>query len=175
MFFKTSNPAALSAWDKFVASNQQLSEEARHLDDVLGYGCRSVFSSGIGGRRFHGVSFPGDERPFARELWTVQRAASGNSCRPRTSRIPAHLREQAKELTGVWHSNIPATYARTDALLPALGLDFSATIFGPLEWFRAGDVIYVMTGMKPARNDMAEILSDEYYKARKQELEASKT
>ncbi|MCZ6343872.1 hypothetical protein O5286_29195, partial [Escherichia coli] len=27
-------------------------------------------------------------------------------------------------------------------------LDFSATIFGPLQWFRVGDVIYVMTGSR---------------------------
>lgn len=174
MFFKTSHPAALSAWDKFVAANQQLSEEARHLDAVLGCGCRSVFSTGIGGRHFHGVNFPGDERPFARELWTVQRSASGNSCRPRTSRIPAHLREQAKALANVWHENVPVTYARTDALLPALGLDFSATLFGPLEWFRNGDVIYVMTAMKPTHGRMTEILSDEFYEAKKQTREGRK-
>jgi hypothetical protein len=175
MFFKTSHPVALSAWDKLAAANQQLREEARRLDAVLGCGCRSVFSTGIGGCHFHGVNFPGDERPFARELWTVQRAASGNSCRPRTSRIPAHLRVQAKELANVWDENVPVTYARTDALLPALGLDFSATLFGPLEWFRNGDVIYVMTAMKPTRAHMVEILSDEFYEARKLMQKARKT
>ncbi len=174
MFFKTSHPAALSAWDKFVEANRQLSKEALRLDAVLGCGCRSVFSTGIDGRHFHGVNFPGDKRPFARELWTVQRAASGNSCRPRTSRIPAHLQEQAKALAKVWHENIPVTYARTDALLPALGLDFSATLFGPLEWFRNGDVIYVMTATNPTHERMTEILSDEFYEARKQAREARK-
>ncbi len=168
MFFKTSNPAALLAWDQFMADCLKLREEARHLDKVLGCGCRSVFSTGIGGRHFHGVNFPGNERPFSRELWTVQRPASGNSCRPRTSRIPAHLREQARELAKIWQENIPVTYARTDALLPALGLDFSATIFGPLQWFRVGDVIYVMTGMTPAQGRMTEILSDEFIRAQKQ-------
>ena len=110
MFFKTSNPAALLAWDQFMADCLKLREEARHLDKVLGCGCRSVFSTGIGGRYFHGVNFPGNERPFSRELWTVQRPASGNSCRPRTSRIPVHLREQAKELAKIWQENIPVTY-----------------------------------------------------------------
>ncbi|EOU5062921.1 hypothetical protein ACODF4_005143, partial [Escherichia coli] len=67
MFFKTSNPAALLAWDQFMADCLKLREEARHLDKVLGCGCRSVFSTGIGGRHFHGVNFPANERPFSPE------------------------------------------------------------------------------------------------------------
>lgn len=107
MFFKTSNPAALLAWDQFMADCLKLREEARHLDKVLGCGCRSVFSTGIGGRYFHGVNFPGNERPFSRELWTVQRPASGNSCRPRTSRIIGHIDNiPAPELESRWPRSV---------------------------------------------------------------------
>ncbi|EIM7371665.1 hypothetical protein LNZ71_003773 [Salmonella enterica] len=168
MFFKTSNPAALAAWEQYLLDSQQLNVEARKLADVLGCGGRAVFKHDVGGRWFYAMSFPGEERPFARELWTVQRETTGWSCEPRRSRIPAHLRTQAKELADIWHDNRPATAARTDALLPALGLDFGVTFFGPLEWFRAGDVIYVSTGIKPSHDRMVEILSDEFYTAKKQ-------
>ncbi|EJG5922335.1 hypothetical protein NAE50_000672 [Salmonella enterica] len=168
MFFKTSYPAALAAWDQYLLDSQQLNAEARKLADVLGCGGRAVFKHDVGGRRFYAMSFPGEERPFARELWTVQRETTDWSCEPRRSRIPAHLLTLAKELADIWHDNRPATAARTDALLPALGLDFGVTLFGPLEWFRAGDVIYVSAGIKPSHERMVEILSDEFYTAKKQ-------
>ncbi|ECU8054525.1 hypothetical protein BJH40_17245 [Salmonella enterica subsp. enterica serovar Tilene] len=172
MFFKTSNPVALAAWDQYLLDGQKLNEEARKIEQVLGFGGRAVFKNDVGGRRFYAMSFPGEERPFARELWTVQRETTGWSCEPRRSRIPAHLRAMAKELADLWHDNRPVTAARTDALLPALGLDFGVTLFGPLEWFRAGDVIYVSAGIKPSHERMVEILSDEFYAAKKQ-MEAS--
>ncbi|EED3047358.1 hypothetical protein QG11_08540 [Salmonella enterica subsp. enterica serovar Virchow] len=168
MFFKTSNPAALAAWDQYLLDSQKLNEEARKLAEVLGGGGRAVFKTDVGGRRFYAMSFPGEERPFARELWTVQRETTGWSCEPRRSRIPAHLRTLAKELADTWHDYRPVTSARTDALLPALGLDFSVTFFGVLEWFRVGDVIYVRAGIKPSHDRMVEILSDEFQAARKQ-------
>ncbi|ELH1937236.1 hypothetical protein RPH50_001943 [Salmonella enterica] len=168
MFFKTSNPAALAAWDQYLLDSQKLNEEARKLADVLGGGGRAVFKNDVGGRRFYAMSFPGEDRPFARELWTVQRETTGWSCEPRRSRIPAHLRTLAKELADVWHDYCPMTSARTDVLLPALGLDFSVTFFGSLEWFRVGDVIYVRAGIKPSHDRMVEILSDEFYAAKKQ-------
>lgn len=167
MFFKTSNLAALVEWDRYLLDNQTLSEEARKLEVALGFGCRSVFNVSIGGRRFHGVQFPNDERPFARELWTVQRKASGWSCVPRL-RVPARLRAQATALMDVWRDYRPVTHARTDDLLSVLGLDFSVTLFGPFEWFRVGDVIYLGVSIKPSCNHMVEILSDEFYAARKQ-------
>ncbi|EJJ4075596.1 hypothetical protein NI359_003869 [Salmonella enterica] len=168
MFFKTSNFSALAAWDQYLLDSQQLNVEARKLADVLGCGGRAVFKNDVGGRRFYAMSFPGEERPFARELWTVQRETTGWSCKPRRSRIPAHLRALAKELADVWNVYRPVTSARTDALLPALGLDFSVTFFGSLEWFRVGDVIYVRAGIKPSHDRMIEILSDEFYSAKKQ-------
>lgn len=168
MFFKTSNPAALAAWDQYLLDSQKLNEEARKLAEVLGGGGRAVFKTDVGGRRFYAMSFPGEERPFARELWTVQRKTTGWSCESRRSRIPAHLRTLAKELADTWHDYRPVTSARTDALLPALGLDFSVTFFGSLEWFRVGDVIYVSAGIKPSNDRMVEILSDEFYAAKKQ-------
>ncbi|EAO9637448.1 hypothetical protein BHZ79_05560 [Salmonella enterica] len=168
MFFKTSNSAALAAWDQYLLDSQKLNEEARKLADVLGCGGRAVFKNDVGGRRFYAMSFPGEERPFARELWTVQREATGWGCEPRRSRIPAHLRTLAKELADVWNTYRPVTSARTDALLPALGLDFSVTFFGSLEWFRVGNVIYVRAGIKPSHDRMVEILSDEFYAAKKQ-------
>ncbi|EBC0454964.1 hypothetical protein CSK53_01895 [Salmonella enterica] len=168
MFFKTSNPAALAAWDQYLLNSQKLNEEARELAEILGGGGRAVFKTDVGGRRFYAMSFPGEERPFARELWTVQQKATGWSCEPRRSRIPAHLRTLAKELADTWHDYRPVTSARTDALLPALGLDFSVTFFGSLEWFRVGDVIYVSAGIKPSHDRMVEILSDEFYAAKKQ-------
>lgn len=168
MFFKTSNSAALAAWDQYLLDSQKLNEEARKLADVLGCGGRAVFKHDAGGRRFYAMSFPGEERPFSRELWTVQRETTGWSCEPRRSRVPAHLRPLAKELADVWNTYRPVTSARTDALLPALGLDFGVTLFGPLEWFRVGDVIYVSAGIKPSHDRMIEILSDEFNTAKKQ-------
>lgn len=168
MFFKTSNPAALAAWDQYQLDCQKVRAEARELEAVLGCGGRALFRVDISGCCFHGMCFPDNLRPFARELWTVQRATTGWSCEPRRSRIPAHLRALAKELAGVWDTYRPITIARTDALLLALGLDFSATFFGPLEWLRVGDVIYVSAGIKPAHDRMVEILSDEFYAAKKQ-------
>lgn len=168
MFFKTSNPAALVAWDQYLLDSQKLNEEARKLAEVLGGGGRAVFKTDVSGCRFYAMSFPGEERPFARELWTVQRETTGWSCEPRRSRIPARLRTLAKELADTWHDYRPVTSARTDALLPALGLDFSVTFFGSLEWFRVGDVIYVSAGIKPSNDRMVEILSDEFYAAKKQ-------
>ncbi|EJC3638766.1 hypothetical protein MYX88_003861 [Salmonella enterica] len=168
MFFKTSNPAALAAWDQYQSDCQKVRAEAKELEAALGCGGRALFRVDVAGCRFHGMCFPDNLRPFARELWTVQRATTGWSCEPRRSRIPAHLREQAKALAELWHNLRPVTYARTDALLPALGLDFGVTLFGPLQWFRAGDVIYVSAGIKPSHDRMVEILSDEFYAAKKQ-------
>ncbi|EHL4535587.1 hypothetical protein KCE03_000998 [Salmonella enterica subsp. enterica serovar 4,[5],12:b:-] len=168
MFFKTSNPAALAAWDQYLLDSQKLNEEARKFAEVLGGGGRAVFKTDVGGRRFYAMSFPGEERPFARELWTVQRETTGWSCEPRRSRIPAHLRTLAKELADTWHDYRPVTSARTNALLSALGLDFSIALFGGLQWFRVGDVIYVSAGIKPSHDRMVEILSDEFYVAKKQ-------
>ncbi|EIN0890899.1 hypothetical protein LOE83_003699 [Salmonella enterica] len=168
MFFKTSNPAALAAWDQYLLDSQKVRAEAKELEAALGCGGRALFRVDISGCRFHGMCFPDNLRPFARELWTVQRATTGWSCEPRRSRIPAHLRALAKELAGVWDTYRPITIARTDALLLALGLDFSATFFGSLEWFRVGDVIYVSAGIKPSHDRMIEILSDEFQAARKQ-------
>ncbi|ECE1040671.1 hypothetical protein AIG27_08185 [Salmonella enterica subsp. enterica] len=168
MFFRTSNPAALAAWDQYLLDSQTLNKEARKFEQILGYGGRSVFKHNVGGRYFYAISFPGEARPFARELWTVQRESTNWSCEPRRSRIPAHLRTLAKELADVWNTHRPVTSARTDALLPALGLDFSVTFFGPLNWFRVGDVIYVSAGIKPSHDRMVEILSDEFDAARRQ-------
>ncbi|EBW4027999.1 hypothetical protein G8935_003101 [Salmonella enterica] len=168
MFFKTSNPAALAAWDQYQFDCQKVRTEAKELEAALGCGGRALFRVDVAGCRFHGMCFPDNLRPFARELWTVQRATTGWSCEPRRSRIPAHLRALAKELAGVWDTYRPITIARTDALLLALGLDFSATFFGPLEWVRTGDVIYVSAGIKPSHDRMIEILSDEFQAARKQ-------
>ncbi|EBG9351232.1 hypothetical protein CEL49_03450 [Salmonella enterica] len=172
MLFKTSNPAALAAWDQYQFDCQKMRAEAKELEAALGCGGRALFRVDISGCRFHGMCFADNLRPFARELWTVQRATTGWSCKPRRSRIPAHLRALAKELEGIWDTYRPITIARTDALLLALGLDFSATFFGPLEWFRVGDVIYVSAGIKPSHDRMIEILSDEFYAAKKQ-VEAS--
>ncbi|ELA6430927.1 hypothetical protein RGF35_005208, partial [Escherichia coli] len=58
-------------------------------------------------------------------------------------------------------------YARTDALLFWLGIDFSAIMFGPVKWFCVEDVIYLECGVKPANQKMTEILSDEFYAAEK--------
>lgn len=168
MFFKTSNSAALAAWDQYQFDCQKVRAEAKELEAALGCGGRALFRVDVAGCRFHGMCFPDNLRPFARELWTIQRATTGWSCEPRRSRIPAHLRALAKELAGVWDTYRPITIARTDALLLALGLDFSAIFFGPLEWFRVGDVIYVSAGIKPSHDRMIEILSDEFQAARKQ-------
>lgn len=168
MFFKTSHPDVLTAWDQYVSDCQKLHSEARELERVLGCGARALFYTSVDGRRFKGICFPVSARPFAPELWTVQSVATGWSCEPRRSRIPAHLRAMAKELADVWSAYRPVTSARTDALLPALGLDFSVTFFGSLEWFRVGDVIYVSAGIKPSHDRMVEILSDEFYAAKKQ-------
>lgn len=168
MFFKTSNPAALFAWDQYLLDNHKLNEEARKLAEVLGCGGRAVFKTNVGGRYFYAMSFPGEERPFARELWTAQQEGKCWSCEPRRSRIPAHLRTLAKELADLWHDHRPTTCARTDALLPALGLDFGVTLFVLSQWFRVGDVIYVSASIKPSHDRMVEILSDEFYAAKKQ-------
>ncbi|EHU0915505.1 hypothetical protein KY269_004775, partial [Escherichia coli] len=70
-------------------------------------------------------------------------------------------------LNSLWREYSPVTYARTDALLFWLGIDFSAILYGPVEWFCVDDVIYLQCGVKPANQKMTEILSDEFYAAEK--------
>ncbi|EAP7305705.1 hypothetical protein OM519_003216 [Salmonella enterica subsp. enterica] len=167
MFFKTSHPDVLTAWDQYVSDCQKLHSEARKLECVLGCGGCAVFKHDVCGRRFYAISFPGEERPFARELWTVQGVANQWSCEPRRSRIPKALRAQAAELAALWAENVPRTRADFTPGLNAMGLDFSVTLFGSFTRFRLGDVVYIETGMKPAAH-MTEILSEEYLAARKQ-------
>ncbi|EBT2119999.1 hypothetical protein KMG33_004427 [Salmonella enterica] len=167
MFFKTSHPDVLTAWDQYVSDCQKLHSEARKLEQVLGCGARALFCTSVDERRFKGICFSASARPFAPELWTVQRAVTGWSCEPRRSRIPKALRAQAAELAALWAENVPRTCADFSPGLNAMGLDFSVTLFGSFTRFRLGDVVYIETGMKPAAH-MTEILSEEYLAARKQ-------
>ncbi|EMI4566489.1 hypothetical protein V6525_003551 [Salmonella enterica] len=167
MFFKTSHPDVLTAWDQYVSDCQKLHSEARKLEQVLGCGVRALFCTSVDERRFKGICFSASARPFAPELWTVQRAVTGWSCEPRRSRIPKALRAQAAELAALWAENVPRTCADFSPGLNAMGLDFSVTLFGSFTRFRLGDVVYIETGMKPAAH-MTEILSEEYLAARKQ-------
>ncbi|ELV2364769.1 hypothetical protein QNO58_003781 [Salmonella enterica] len=167
MFFKTSHPDVLTAWDQYVSDCQKLHSEARELERVLGCGARALFCISVNERSFKGICFSASARPFAPELWTVQRAVTGWSCEPRRSRIPKALREQAAELATLWAENVPRTRADFTPGLAAMGLDFSVTLFGSFTCFRLGDVVYIETGMKPAAR-MTEILSEEYLAARKQ-------
>ncbi|EIE4825900.1 hypothetical protein K8N89_004057 [Salmonella enterica] len=167
MFFKTSHPDVLTAWDQYVSDCQKLHSEARKLEQVLGCGARALFRTSVDKRRFKGICFSASARPFAPELWTVQRAVTGWSCEPRRSRIPKALRAQAAELAALWAENVPRTCADFSPGLNAMGLDFSVTLFGSFTCFRLGDVVYIETGMKPAAH-MTEILSEEYVAARKQ-------
>ncbi len=43
MFFKTSNPSALAAWQKYQQDCQKVKDEAKRLEAVLNVACRSVF------------------------------------------------------------------------------------------------------------------------------------
>ncbi|EMW9951387.1 hypothetical protein AAFW27_002190 [Salmonella enterica] len=167
MFFKTSHPDVLTAWDQYVSDCQKLHSEARKLEQVLGCGARALFRTSVDKRRFKGICFSASARPFAPELWTVQRAVTGWSCEPRRSRIPKALRAQAAELAALWAENVPRTCADFSPGLNVMGLDFSVTLFGSFTRFRLGDVVYIETGMKPAAH-MTEILSEEYVAARKQ-------
>ncbi|ELC4840715.1 hypothetical protein QLI57_002136 [Salmonella enterica] len=167
MFFKTSHPDVLTAWDQYVSDCQKLHSEARKLEQVLGCGARALFRTSVDKRRFKGICFSASARPFAPELWTVQRAVTGWSCEPRRSHIPKALRAQAAELAALWAENVPRTCADFSPGLNAMGLDFSVTLFGSFTRFRLGDVVYIETGMKPAAH-MTEILSEEYLAARKQ-------
>ncbi|EHI6832390.1 hypothetical protein J9423_004906 [Salmonella enterica] len=172
MFFKTSHPDVLTAWDQYVSDCQKLHSEARELERALGCGARALFCTSVNERRFKGICFSASARPFAPELWTVQRAVTDWSCEPRRSRIPKALRAQAAELAALWAENIPRTRADFTPGMNVMGLDFSVTLFGSFTRFRLGDVVYIETGMKPAAH-MTEILSEEYLAARKQ-VEVSK-
>ncbi|EKI6426782.1 hypothetical protein PF426_002293 [Salmonella enterica] len=167
MFFKTSHPDVLTAWDQYVSDCQKLHSEARELERVLGCGARALFRTSVSERCFKGICFSTSTRPFAPELWTVQRMVTGWSCEPRRSRIPKALKAQATELAALWAENVPRTRADFTPGLNAMGLDFSVTLFGSFTLFRLGDVVYIETGMKPAAH-MTEILSEEYLAARKQ-------
>ncbi|EHE6328202.1 hypothetical protein JMK82_004749 [Salmonella enterica] len=167
MFFKTSHPDVLTAWDQYVSDCQKLHSEARELERVLGCGARALFRTSVSERCFKGICFSTSARPFAPELWTVQRAVTGWSCEPRRSRIPKALKVQAAELAALWAENVPRTRADFTPGLNAMGLDFSVTLFGSFTLFRLGDVVYIEVGMKPAAH-MTEILSGEYLAARKQ-------
>ncbi|EER0387910.1 hypothetical protein AAIM89_005017, partial [Escherichia coli] len=150
MFFKTSNPSALAAWQKYQQDCQTVKDEAKRLEAVLNVACRSVFEFSISGFCFKGLRFTEDKYPFHRDLWRKPTASNGWSCTPRTSRIPKALRVASDELNSLWREYSPVTYARTDALLFWLGIDFSAILFGPVEWFCVDDVIYLQCGVKPA-------------------------
>lgn len=167
MFFKTSHPDVLTAWDQYVSDCQKLHSEARELERVLGCGARALFRTSVSERCFKGICFSTSARPFAPELWTVQRMVTGWSCEPRRSRIPKALKTQAAELAALWAENVPRTRADFTPGLNVMGLDFSVTLFGSFTLFRLGDVVYIETGMKPAAH-MTEILSGEYLAARKQ-------
>ncbi|EMQ9344364.1 hypothetical protein WI367_005103 [Escherichia coli] len=167
MFFKTSNPSALAAWQKYQQDCQKVKDEAKRLEAVLNVECRSVFEFSISGFCFKGLRFTDDKYPFHRDLWRKPTASNGWSCTPRTSRIPKALRVASDELNILWFEYSPVTYARTDALLFWLGIDFSAILFGPVKWFCVDDVIYLECGVKPAKQRMTEILSDEFYAAEK--------
>lgn len=167
MFFKTSNPSALAAWQKYQQDCQKVKDEAKRLEAVLNIACRSVFEFSISGFCFKGLRFMDDKYPFHRDLWRKPTASNGWSCTPRTSRIPKALRVASDELNSLWREYSPVTYARTDALLFWLGIDFSAIMFGPVKWFCVDDVIYLECGVKPANQKMTEILSDEFYAAEK--------
>ena len=69
MFFKTSNPSALAAWQKYQQDCQKVKDEAKRLEAVLNVACRSVFVSGISGFCFKGLRFMDDKYPFHRDLW----------------------------------------------------------------------------------------------------------
>ncbi|HGB3610054.1 TPA: hypothetical protein ACIVDT_005237, partial [Salmonella enterica subsp. enterica serovar Eastbourne] len=43
MFFKTSNPAALAAWDQYQLDCQKVRAEAKELEAALGCGGRALF------------------------------------------------------------------------------------------------------------------------------------
>lgn len=77
MFFKTSNPSALAAWQKYQQDCQKVKDEAKRLEAVLNVACRSVFVSGISGFCFKGLRFTEDKYPFHRDLWRKPTASNG--------------------------------------------------------------------------------------------------
>lgn len=120
MFYKTSHPGVLAAWDQYACDCNRLTAEGRHLEAVLGYGARCVHRISVSERWFEGVQFKGHEQPFSRELWTIPRASTGWSCWPRQSRIPKNLRPLADALAELWTAHYPKTRASFAPVLEAM-------------------------------------------------------
>ncbi len=97
-FYKTTQKAALDAWDNEIHQRAELKEKA--LEFAKKFGGKPVFCGDATDFRFHGLSFDAAPLIGHSSLWTLSRSQNGYTREPRgKSRIP---REPARNICSCW-------------------------------------------------------------------------
>ncbi|MBC5078715.1 thioredoxin domain-containing protein [Klebsiella quasipneumoniae] len=100
-FYKTTQKAALDAWDNEIHQRAELKEKA--LEFAKKFGGKPVFCGDATHFRFHGLSFDAAPLIGHSSLWTLSRSQNGYTREPRgKSRIPRERRAEHLQLLAAW-------------------------------------------------------------------------
>lgn len=164
-FYKTTQKAAIDAWDNEIRQRAELKEKA--LEFAKKFGGKPVFSGSATDFHFHGLSFDAAPLIGHSSLWTISRSQNGYTREPRgKTRIPRERREEHLRLLDAWDDGRPTGRISREPYWKALGLEWGMLILCGITHFRVGDAIYFRTSTTPSRDSGAiEIVESEFYDA----------
>ncbi|HHL1930924.1 TPA: hypothetical protein ACQ2HX_000194 [Klebsiella pneumoniae] len=166
-FYKTTQKAALDAWDNEINQRIALKEKADAF--AKKFGGKPVFSSDITRHRFYGLTF--DSTPLIGHdgMWVEALPQVSFTRRPRQKGcVPHEHSYEHQKLLDAWDTGYPSERISREPYWKALGLDWGMLIIGRITHFRVGDVIYFKTDVTPSPDSGAtEIVESEYKAAEK--------
>ncbi|HIH5647600.1 TPA: hypothetical protein ACYSHR_004467 [Serratia marcescens] len=146
-FYKTTNEAAIQAWDFESLKRKELNEKAKEF--AAKFGARPAFNTDATRHRFYAVAFPDGVPTFGHpSLWTAATAANSYTTTPKR-RAPAGMSKEHRELWALWYEGYPGESVSREPLWSSLGLDWGMLFICGLAIFRFKDVIYFNTSAKP--------------------------
>ncbi|EPP7093709.1 hypothetical protein ACTWOF_001569 [Klebsiella michiganensis] len=166
-FYKTTQKAALDAWDNEINQRIALREKA----DVFAkkFGGKPVLCAGPTDYRFYGLRFDAAPLISHSSLWTLSRAQNQFTREPRgKTRIPRERREEHLQLLDAWDDGRPTERISREPYWKALGVEWGMLLLCGITHFRVGDEIYFKTEATPSPDSGAiEIVESEFKAAEK--------
>ncbi|WP_163591673.1 hypothetical protein [Klebsiella pneumoniae] len=166
-FYKTTQKAALDAWDNEINQRIALKEKADAF--AKKFGGKPVLSYSATDYRFYGLSFDAAPLIGHNSLWTLSRAQNQFTREPRgKTRIPRERRDEHLQLLDAWDDGRPTERISREPYWKALGVEWGMLILCGITHFRVGDVIYFKTDVTPSPDSgVTEIVESEYKAAEK--------
>lgn len=159
-FYKTNDPAVLDAWNARLAGLRAMQAQGDALAESVGG--KAVFTHGLHGARFAGVSLPASA---SRAVWTARDKfdAQRPRSRPKPGSSDAEKAAHAK-VAAAWAA-APTDEVSMDGLYASIGSSWSDFVFAGFGAFLRDGFVYIETEMQLPQH-IVEILGSEYTAAK---------